>query len=202
MRKLKLQHFGHLAWRADSLEKTLMLGKTGGKRKGGWKRMRWLDNTTNSKDMNLSKLQEIAEGRGGAWRATVHGVAKSPVFFSSAIQWPGWSQFTSVPFCLRINFLCIQSTFAVAQSLNPVPLFGTLWSGARQASLSFTISQSLLKLMSIESVMTSNLLVLCHPLLSLPSIFPSIRVFSNELAEVAKLLELQLQQWIFRVDFL
>ncbi|MCG5651123.1 hypothetical protein, partial [Holdemanella sp. DFI.5.21] len=63
--------------RADSLEKILMLGKTEGKRKRGRKRMRWLDNNTNSKDMNLSKLQEIVEDRGGAWRATVHGVAES-----------------------------------------------------------------------------------------------------------------------------
>jgi len=54
-----------------------MLGKTEGKRKRGRKRMRWLDNNTNSKDMNLSKLQEIVEDRGGAWRATVHGVAES-----------------------------------------------------------------------------------------------------------------------------
>ena len=61
-------------------------------------------------------------------------------------------------------------------------LFATPWTAARQASLSFTISQSLLKLISIESVMPSNRLVLCHPLLLLPSIFPSIRVFSNELA--------------------
>ena len=66
------------------------------------------------------------------------------------------------------------------QSLSHVQLFVTPWSAARQASLSFTISRSLLKLMSIESVMPSNLLILCRPLLVLPSIFPSIRVFSNE----------------------
>ena len=76
----------------------------------------------------------------------------------------------------------------------------TLWTMARQAFISFTISQSLLKLISFESAMTSNHLILCHPLLLLPSIFPTIRVFSNE---VAKVLELQLQffQWIFRIDF-
>ena len=68
----------------------------------------------------------------------------------------------------------------VFQSLSHVQLFVTQWIAARQASLSFTISQSLLKLMSIESVITSNHLILCHPLLLLPSIFPSIRVFSNE----------------------
>ena len=70
----------------------------------------------------------------------------------------------------------------VVQLLSCVKLFGTLWSAARQAFLSFTISQSLLKLMSIESVLPSNQFILCCPLLLLPSIFPSIRVFTNELA--------------------
>ena len=70
----------------------------------------------------------------------------------------------------------------VVQSLNHVRLFETLWTAARQASLSFTVSQSLLKLVSIESVMPSNHLILYRPLLLLSSVFPSIRVFSNELA--------------------
>ena len=68
----------------------------------------------------------------------------------------------------------------VVQSLSHVQLFSTPWIAAHQASLSFTISQSLLRLMTIESVMSSNHLILCHPLLLLPSIFPNIRVFSNE----------------------
>ena len=73
--------------------------------------------------------------------------------------------------------------FVVAvQSLSPVWLFATLWTASRQASLSFTTSQSLLKLMSLESVMLSKHLILCHPLLLLPSVFPSIRVFSSESA--------------------
>ena len=71
-------------------------------------------------------------------------------------------------------------SFSVAQSFSRVRLLVTPWTAAHQASLSFTISQSLLKLMSIESVMPSNHLILCHPLLLLPSIIPSIRVFSNE----------------------
>ena len=76
MLKLKLQHFGHLVQRTDSLEKTLMLGKIEGKRKTGQQRMRWLDRTTDSIDTNLSKLQEIVKDR-EAWHAAVHEVTKS-----------------------------------------------------------------------------------------------------------------------------
>ena len=95
----------------------------------------------------------------------------------------------------------------VVQLLSHVWLLATPWTAACQASLSITISWSLLKLMSIESVMPSNHLLLCHPLLLLPSIFPSIRVFSNESALHIRwpLLALQLQhqtlQWTLRIDF-
>ena len=120
MLKLKLQYFGHLIRRPDSLEKTLMLGKIEDKRRRGQQRIRWLDGITESMDISS------------------------------------------------------------VQSLSRVCLFATPWTAARQAFLSITNSQSLLKLMYIESGIPSNDLILSHPLLLPPSIFPSIMVFSNE----------------------
>ena len=82
MLKLKLQHFGHLIWRANSLEKTLMLGMIEGRRRRGWQRMRWLDGITDSVDMTLSKLREILRNR-DTWRAAVQEVTKSWTWLSN-----------------------------------------------------------------------------------------------------------------------
>ena len=129
MLKLKLQYFGHLMWRVDSLEKTVMLGGIGGRRRRGRQRMRWLDGITDLMDVSLSELRELVMDR-EAWRAAIHGVTKSRTRLSD------WTELSPHTILSQKGLSLSNSHYIVPKYFNPALYYIKTWSQRKQATLS------------------------------------------------------------------